>query len=144
MIIGGRFGGAYKESEKSITNSEYDEAIKCRIPVFTLIEQSVYAEHHVYIRNKANDKVDAKNINYPAVDNTKIFDFIDEVCKASFNNAIQPFQDFSDIESYLKKQWAGLMFSFLSCCAEECGVLQMWFRIYPASTRKWNSYRNRY
>jgi predicted Zn-dependent protease with MMP-like domain len=119
LIIGGRFGGAYKQSEKSITNAEYEQALAYRVPVFTLVEQAVYAEHHVYLKNKDNTKIDPKTIVYPAVDSTKIFDFIDEVRKASFNNAIQPFQDIADIESYLRKQWAGLVFSFLARQAEE-------------------------
>lgn len=125
LIIGGRFGGKYKETDKSITNAEYDEAVNCKIPVFTLVEQSVHAEHHVYLKNKANSAIDATKIHYPAVDNTKIFDFIDQVRRASYNNAVQPFLDFSDIESYLKKQWAGLMFSFLSTRHEENRVLDV-------------------
>jgi hypothetical protein len=114
LIIGGRFGGEFKDTTKSITNAEYLDAISHKIPVFTLVEQSVHGEHHVYIENKKNRDIDVTKISYPAVDSTKIFDFIDEVRRASYNNAIHPFQDFSDIESYLKKQWAGLMFSFLA------------------------------
>ncbi len=64
-------------------------------------------------------------IAYPAVDSTKVFDFIDEVRRASFNNAIQPFQGFSDIESCVRKQWAGLVFSFLSSQAEENRLTDM-------------------
>ncbi|HBG28150.1 MAG: hypothetical protein A2Y10_06670 [Planctomycetes bacterium GWF2_41_51] len=114
LIIGGRFGGEFRDTTKSITNAEYVEAINHKIPVFTLVEQAVYAEHHVYNENKNNKAIDGAKILYPAVDSTKIFDFIDEVRKASYNNALHPFQDFSDIEGYLKKQWAGLMFSFLA------------------------------
>jgi hypothetical protein len=114
LIIGGRFGGVFKDTEKSITNTEYQKAVAQKIPVFTLIEQSVYAEHHVYLKNKTNTQIDEKQIKYPAVDSTKIFDFIDEVRKASYNNAIYAFQDFSDIEAYLRKQWAGLLFTFLT------------------------------
>lgn len=125
LIIGGRTGGPFKETEKSITNAEYQQAVEHHIPVFTLVEQAVYAEHHVYIKNKENTKVDAKTIVYPAVDSTKVFDFIDEVRKASFNNAIQPFNDFSDIEAYLRKQWAGLVFSFLARQGEEGRVIDL-------------------
>lgn len=114
LIIGGRFGGNYQKTEKSITNMEYQKAVAQKIPVFTLVEQPVYAEHHVYLTNKTNTQLDEKLIAYPAVDSTKIFDFIDEVRKASYNNAMYAFQDFSDIEVYLKKQWAGLLFSFLT------------------------------
>lgn len=119
LIIGGRYGGSFKGGDKSITNAEYQEASRHKIPIFSLVEQDVYSEHHVYTKNKNNKKIDKEDIHYPAVDNTRIFDFIDEVRKSSFNNAMFPFKDFSDIESYLKKQWAALMFSFLASRNEE-------------------------
>lgn len=119
LIIGGRFGGKYKDTGKSITNTEYREAIKHKIPIFALVEHAVYAEHHVFLTNKQNSAIDERKIVYPAVDSTKIFDFIDEVRKNSLNNAIFPFRDFSEIESYLRQQWAGMMFSFLSTRNEE-------------------------
>lgn len=114
LIIGGRFGGKYKDSEYSITNAEYRQAISLGIPVFALVEQSVYNEHLFYTKNKKNPKVNQNDIIYPNVDNIKIFDFIDEVRKNTINNALIPFVNFNDIESYLKKQWAGMMFNFLT------------------------------
>ena len=115
LIIGGRYGGIFNKGDKSITNMEYETAITNKIPVFALAESAVLAEHNVYNENiKKNAKVKSEDIAYPSVDNVKIFDFIDEVRKNTINNAIVPFRDFTDIESYLKKQWAGMMFSFLS------------------------------
>lgn len=115
LIIGGRFGGEYKDDDISITNKEYREAVKKKIPVFTLIEQAVYSDHHVYIKNRENDKIDNSKILYPSIDKKpeKIFKFIDEVRSQNTNNAIAPFSDFADIENYLRQQWAGMMFSFL-------------------------------
>jgi hypothetical protein len=115
LIVGGRYGGTYNKGEKSITNMEYEAAINSKIPVFALAETAVLAEHNVYNDNlKKNKKIKIEDILYPSVDNVKIFEFIDEVRKHSVNNAIVPFRDFTDIESYLKKQWAGMMFSFLN------------------------------
>ena len=120
LIIGGRYGGKFISSNKSITNEEFIQAVKSRIPIFVLIESAVLAEHHVYTENlKQVGKADADRIKYPSADNVKIFEFIDEVRKNSVNNAIVPFRDFTDIESYLKKQWAGMMFSFLTEDIEE-------------------------
>lgn len=120
LIVGGRFGGKFKDTEKSITNNEYLEAVKAKIPVFALVETSVHGEHHVYNENLKTGGVKVANvIKYPSVDNVKIFEFIDEVRKNSINNAIVPFRDFSDIELYLKKQWAGMMFNFLTEAIEE-------------------------
>ncbi len=108
LIIGGRFGAKFKDTEKSITNAEYENAIANHIPIFALVESGVYSDHFVFQKNKTN-----KSVNYPSVDNTKIFDFIDEVRKNAINNALIPFRDFADIEMYLKKQWAGMMHYFL-------------------------------
>ena len=119
LIIGGRFGGKFKDTEKSITNKEYEKAIEKKIPIFTLIEQDVYSDHHVYTKNKDNSDVDIMKINFPSVDSAAIFDFIDVVRKNSINNAIHPFNNFSDIEDYLKKQFAGLFFSFLTNASED-------------------------
>lgn len=108
LIIGGRFGGKFKDTDKSVTNTEYENAIANHIPIFALVESGVHSDHFVFQKNKTN-----KSINYPSVDNIKIFDFIDEVRKNAINNALVPFRDFSDIEIYLKKQWAGMMHYFL-------------------------------
>lgn len=114
LIIGGRFGGTYKDTKDSITNNEYREAVKSKIPVFALVDNSVLSEYFVYQKNKANPKIDGDKIIYPSVDSTKIFNFIEEVRTNSVNNALNPFSDFAGIESYLRQQWAGMMFSFLT------------------------------
>ncbi len=123
LIIGGRYGGEFRSSQNSITNHEYKEAVKLKIPVFTLVEEAVYSDHHIYTSNKKNKDIDYTKINYPSVDNIKIFEFIDEVRKNTINNAIVPFKNFNDIECYLRKQWAGMMFNFLVHKNEESRVL---------------------
>ena len=131
LIIGGRYGGQFRGTDKSITNTEYEEALKLSIPIFTLVESSVYAEHNVYTKNSVN----AKEIEYPSVDNIKIFEFIDEVRKNIINNAIYPFKDFSDIETYLKKQWAGMMHFFITSDLEAKRVNQLFESIEKATEK---------
>ncbi len=114
LVIGGRFGEAYKGTEASITNAEYREAVKSKVPIFALVDDSVLSEYFVYQKNKTNPDIDGTKITYPSADSTKIFDFIEEVRRNSINNALVPFSDFSDIEAYLRQQWAGMMFSFLT------------------------------
>ena len=75
LIIGGRYGGKYKDTVKSITNAEYAEAIHSKIPVFALVERGVYDQYFVYLSNRNNPNLDATRINYPSVDSTNIFDF---------------------------------------------------------------------
>ncbi len=119
LIIGGRYGGKYKESETSITNAEYREAVRLKIPVFALVDSSVYNEHHVWIKNKDNTQVAISNLVFPSVDSIRIFEFIDQVRGSAINNALVPFKDFGDIEKYLKQQWAGMMYDFLNSKNEE-------------------------
>lgn len=114
LIIGGRHGGKYISSENSITNEEFKKANELGIPVFALVDNSVYNEHLVYRKNIKNKKLDINDIQFPSVDSINIFHFIDEVRSKSVNNALVPFKDFGDIEFYLKQQWAGMMFDFLT------------------------------
>lgn len=114
LVIGGRYGGKYKDGDDSITNAEYREAVRLKIPIFALVDSAVYNEHHLYLKNKGNKGIDLEKLVFPAVDSIKIFDFIDEVKSCAVNNALVPFRDFGDIESYLRQQWAGMMFDFLN------------------------------
>lgn len=125
LIIGGRFGTRYKNTPESITNREYKEAVKSGVPIFALVEQQVHAEYLVYGRNKENPDIDATKINYPAVDSIRIFDFMEEVQSNAVNNALVPFSDYSELESYLRQQWAGMMFNFLTQQGESRRVANM-------------------
>jgi len=135
LIIGGRYGGEYKSEKTSITNTEYREAIELQLPIFTLVEQSVYSEHYVYTKNKKNVNIDETQIFYPSVDNIKIFNFIDEVRNSLTNNAIFPFSDYSSIEQYLRKQWAGMMHNFLTTQAESKRVSNLFEQIQTATDK---------
>ena len=66
------------------------------------------------MKNIENKDINLGKLVFPAVDSIKIFDFIDEVKSCAVNNALVPFRDFGDIESYLRQQWAGMMFDFLN------------------------------
>ena len=114
LIIGGRYGTQYQDTQKSVTNAEYDRAVQARIPVFALVEQSVHEEYHVYIANKDNPNVDENSITYPSVDDTRIFEFITEVQTQAGNNALIPFSDFGAIRDYLQQQWASMLYRFLT------------------------------
>lgn len=83
------------------------------------MESAVYNEHHVYIKNKNNSKINLANFDFPAVDSPRIFDFIDEVRNSTVNNALVPFRDFGDIEGYLRSQWSGMMYEFLASRNQE-------------------------
>ncbi len=114
LIIGGRFGSAFKDSEKSITNHEFMEAVKNKTPIFALVEQAVYDQFLVYKSNYFNQDVDPSKVIYPSVDSTLIFDFVSQVQNQAINNALVPFGDFEEIQSYLKKQWASMFNKYLT------------------------------
>ncbi len=125
LIIGGRYGSDFPAKAKSVTNEEYRAAIKQKIPVFALVEAATLSDFELFRSNRDNDHVDESKIVYPAADNTRIFGFIDEVRLQTANNAFASFRDFSDIEKYLKLQWAGMMHSFLVGQNEERRVADM-------------------
>jgi Domain of unknown function (DUF4062) len=122
LIIGGRYGSRFKDGDGSVTNAEYREAAKLKIPIFALVEQAVSSDFRVYVSNRSNTRLDATSIAYPSVDDPRIFDFIETVRGNAVNNALQPFRDFSDIESYLRQQWAGMLFAFLTHSNEDARV----------------------
>jgi hypothetical protein len=126
LIIGGRFGQQYKpDPEQSVTNAEYKKAVETKVPIFALIERTVHEQYKVYRGNKDNPELDAASIEYPDVDSVKVFDFIEEVQGQAANNALVPFADFGDMESYLRQQWASMMFTFLSSQSEARRVADM-------------------
>jgi len=72
-IIGGRYGCASTE-EHSVSNKELLEAINLGKQVYIFIDTAVATEYRTYQANKT-----LKGINYQAVDNVKVYEFIEEV-----------------------------------------------------------------
>lgn len=125
LIIGGRYGSEASDGGKkrnkdfydryeSVTKKEFGEAIGRDIPTYVLVEQSVYSEYHTYLRNKDN-----KNVSYAHVDSANIFRFIEEILSRPRNNPTQTFEKFSDIEAWLREQWAGLFRELLKRMSEQ-------------------------
>lgn len=117
LIIGGRYGSEISQSRKnatkekdfferyeSVTKHEYISALERDIPCYILIDSSVDAEYHTYLKNKSN-----KKIEYAHVDSVNIFHFIEEIRERQKNNPIKLFSRYSEIESWLREQWAGLL-----------------------------------
>lgn len=114
LIVGGRYGseasagktglpkGLYDRYD-SITRGEYRSAAEREVPVYVLVECSVYAEYETYLRNKSNQRV-----VYAHVDSVNIFELIEHILVQPRNNPVQQFDKYSDIETWLREQWAGL------------------------------------
>jgi len=109
-IIGSRFGSeSANGGPYSISMEELKRALEEDIQVFIFIDKGVWAEYSTYRLNKDNDE-----IKYGAVDDKRIYEFIDEINKLPQNNAIATFETSVDITSNLQAQWAGLFQRFLS------------------------------
>ena len=113
LIVGGRYGTEVSGSQKtpnrsffdryeSITKKEYDSALGRDIPVYVLVESNVYSEYQTYLRNKRN-----KAVTYAHVDSVNVFRLIEDILSKPRNNPTHTFERFSEIEVWLREQWAG-------------------------------------
>jgi len=116
-IIGGRFGSESKEPQYSISNIELKTAIEQGKQVYIFIDRGVYTEFGTYKANKKGD------VNYIAVDDKRVYEFIEEVTKLPVNNQTQSFETAYDITRYLKEQWAGLFQRLLSESSRQKEIL---------------------
>lgn len=125
LVIGGRYGSEASSQEKkpnkafydrfdSITKEEYKHAILRNIPIYILIESNVYSEYRTFLKNKEN-----KNIQYAHVDSVNIFYLIEDILSQPKNNPIFTFERYSEIENWLREQWAGLFKELLSRMTEQ-------------------------
>jgi hypothetical protein len=114
LIIGGRYGTEKSESRSdstrafferydSITKLEYENAIKNDVPVWILVEVQVYAEYHTFQRNR-----NSTDISYAHVDSINIFHLIESILAQRRNNPLFAFSRYTEIESWLREQWAGI------------------------------------
>ncbi|OWA33541.1 hypothetical protein B9G55_19455 [Saccharibacillus sp. O16] len=136
LIMGSRFGGKaipkaaeivnleyLKDKSKSnkilddstnlsITQLEVIRAIESGIPIFTFVENKVMHDHLVYEKNK--DKEFIESLAFPSFADKPetakyVFEFINFLRHRIENNSIVSFNRMEDIESYLRKQWSGLL-----------------------------------
>lgn len=85
-IIGGRFGSTAHETDGySISQKELKTAFDKGKQVYIFIEKAVLHEYRTYEKNK-EDKELLKRIKFSAVDNIKIYEFLDEVFNLPVNN----------------------------------------------------------
>jgi hypothetical protein len=121
LILGGRYGSYMPDLHKSVTNAEYQQAIKENLPVFALVEADTYSDYTIYRANQSQAEV-LSQITFPHADSVRIFEFIDEVRGQVTNNALVSFRAAADIEAYLRSQWAGMLHMFLGRDNQEAKV----------------------
>ncbi|MFT9134685.1 DUF4062 domain-containing protein, partial [Zymomonas mobilis] len=113
LTVGGRYGSSTSDSRQednqpseeyqSITQKEFDTAQAKGIPTFILVDNAVRSEHYTYLQNKNNE-----DIKYAHVDDVAVFHFLDKILEKEQNNPVHNFEKVTDIESWLREQWAGL------------------------------------
>jgi hypothetical protein len=101
-IVGGRYGAASKQDPYSISQLELKTAHDLQKPIYIFVERDVLSEYKTYSKNK-----DAK-IEWTAVNDVRIYRFLDEVHALKSNNPVAPFETSLDITGFLQEQWAGL------------------------------------
>lgn len=119
LIVGGRYGSeksgkskalkAFYERYDSITKMEYKSAVSQDIPIYVLIERSVYGDYENFLRNR-----NSQDFNYAHVDSVNIFSLIEEILAQQRNNPMYQFDRYSDIEDWLREQWSGLFRELLA------------------------------
>lgn len=99
LLVGGRRGGTYIGSEKSITNEEYRRAVKRNIPVIIFVSDAVEMASRMY---RKNPKADLSEF----VDDQRIFDFVDLIRSQSEDNWIRTYKDVEDVKEAITAQFA--------------------------------------
>jgi len=105
VIIGRRRGGTYIASEKSITNEEYNLAVKKGIPIIIFVDRQVEAAIPLY---KKNPTADFSSV----VDDKRIFHFVDYIRSSSEDNWIHKYSNINDIKDILTAQFAYYLLLF--------------------------------
>lgn len=99
LVIGGRYGSEVAGHTGSITNQEWELAHARGIPIFTFVERSVWES----LRHWHN----APDGDYSAaVDDNRVFEFIQAVTGRQRNNWVRPFDKAGEIVEILRHQWA--------------------------------------
>tara|TARA_B100000949_G_C14241865_1_gene433932 strand:+ start:157 stop:1215 length:1059 start_codon:yes stop_codon:yes gene_type:complete len=109
VIIGGRRGGTFIGSEKSITNEEYSLAVKKGVPIIVFVNQRVNEILPLYKKNATLNFSDV-------VEDKRVFHFIEYIKASSEDNWIFQFQNVNDIKDTIKAQLAYYLFLFSQNC----------------------------
>ncbi len=108
-IVGGRYGTSSSTSTGSITQNELRSAYDQGKQVYIFVDRSVHSEWHFYQKNKH-----IAEITYSAVNDKKVFEFLDEVGQLPTGNPLFPFDTSNELIQVLKEQLSGLFKRLLS------------------------------
>lgn len=105
VIVGKRRGGTFVGSEKSITNEEYNLAVKRGIPIIVCVDKQVDTTMTLYKKNPT--------ANFSGVvDDVRIFHFVEYIKSASEDNWVFQYENVNDIKCILKSQFSYYLLLF--------------------------------
>ena len=102
-VIGGKYGTQSKDERNSITQKELRTAIELGKQIYIFVDRSVHSEYRTYQANK-----DVKGFKAAAVNDPRVYSFLEDIYALPAGNPIEPFEISDDITRYLREQWAGL------------------------------------
>lgn len=102
-VIGGKFGSQSKDQKHSVTQKELKTAAELGKQIYIFVEKSVLSEYRTYLVNR-----DVSGFRPVAVNDVKIYSFIEEIYSLPSGNPIEGFETSEEIVRYLKEQWSGL------------------------------------
>lgn len=114
-VIGGTFGSEANETD-SVTMHEMKTALEYKKQIYIFVDRDVLTEFGTYKvnLNKNGEKFAKEDMSYRNVNDTRIFDFINEMYDhKSERVVVEGFKTSTDITDFLKKQWANLFQLFL-------------------------------
>jgi hypothetical protein len=115
LIIGGRYGSSasatstpkgnkkFFEQYESITRKEFEAAHDADVPTFILVDSAVASEYQTYLRNRDN-----QDVAYAHVDSAGVFKLLESIFERGRNYPVFHFDRATQIEAWLREQWAGL------------------------------------
>ncbi|WP_270545323.1 DUF4062 domain-containing protein [Butyricimonas paravirosa] len=139
LIIGNAYGSLYydqvdKKEPDSVTLQEFKEALEVNIPKHIFINKFVEYDYQNYCRawekelrrlitNQKINPSDAELVHKTEEEYKKVYPFPQESYKHLFKfinliydtgHAVITYESFDDIKNNLRKQWAGVMYEFLT------------------------------
>lgn len=114
LIMGGRYGSPSSSENKrpekkfferydSITKKEFEAAVAADVPIFIAVDRAVHVEYETFLKNKASETV-----QYAHVQNVNVFVLLESILNMPKNNPVFTFDKPSEVEDWLRLQWAGL------------------------------------
>lgn len=116
LIIGGKYGSRASIGQKlghkyiSITRQELETAISESIPILVFVRREVDVELRTYL---ANPKKTRETVKYASVDDTQVFQLLEQIYLRKNGNPVFTYGEASDITTILNLQLAGFIAQIL-------------------------------